>query len=162
LRAQALSSEQFAPFGEVIETSRGGANPMNSSRFERFDDLCDVDVGADAKVSVSIVRCRTPSTLPLRIDLLERHPLGTQAFIPLSPCETVIVVAPPRASVDVGELRAFVTNGRQGFNYCRGTWHMPLIALTAGQTFLVIDRGGNTPNCDEHSLDEAVMLELGR
>ena len=61
-------------------------------------------------------------------------------------------------TVEAEDLRAFVTNGRQGINYHRGTWHMPLIALEAGQEFLVIDRAGDSPNCDEHSLGEAVTL----
>ncbi len=80
------------------------------------------------------------------------------SYSPLSPCKMVVVVAPPEESVDAGDLRAFVTNGRQGINYHRGTWHMPLIAFDAGQEFLIIDRAGDVPNCDEHSLDEAVAL----
>lgn len=160
LRAKPLTSERFAPFGEVIEAARNVADPMNAARFERFDDLCNVDISKNDKVSVSIARCKTPTSLPLRIDMVERHPLGSQAFIPLSPCEMVVVVAPPGESVDVDALRAFVSNGRQGFNYRRGTWHMPLIAFKTGQEFLVIDRGGSGTNCEEHSLDDVVMLEL--
>lgn len=159
LKAEPLTSEKFAPYGEVIETSRENSQGMNATRFERFDDLCNVDMDDDGYVSVSIARCRTPTTLPLRLDMLERHPLGSQAFIPLSPCKMVIVVAPPGESVDAGELRAFVTNGRQGFNYKRGAWHMPLISFQAGQEYLVIDRGGTSVNCEEHTLDEVIYLE---
>ena len=132
---------------------------MNEARFERFDDLCHVDLVKDSKVAVSIARCRTPTSLPLRLDMVERHPLGSQAFIPLSRCKMVVVVAPPGESVDAGDLRAFVSNGRQGINYKRGTWHMPLIAFEAGQEYLIIDRGGKEPNCDIHTLDDAIMLE---
>ena len=71
----------------------------------------------------------------------------------------VVVVAPPGESVDADELRAFVTNGRQGINYHRGTWHMPLIAFDTGQDFLIVDRGGKEANCDTHGLDRIVMLE---
>ena len=126
---------------------------------ERFDDLCNVELSNDGQVAVSIARCRTPTSLPLRLDMVERHPLGSQAFIPLSPCKMVIVVAPPEESVDAGALRAFVSNGRQGINYRRGTWHMPLISFTAGQEYLIIDRGGDEPNCEEHTLDDAIYLE---
>ncbi len=130
---------------------------MNEARFERFDDLCNVNIAGD--VAISVARCRTPTGLPLRVDMVERHPLGSQAFVPLTPCRMVVVVAPPRESVDAEDLRAFMTNGKQGINYHRGTWHMPLIALDAGQEFLVVDRGGSEPNCEQHMLDETVMLE---
>ena len=159
LKAESLTSERFAPYGEVIETSREGSDAMNSARFERFDDLCNVDVVNEGRVAVSIARCRTPTSLPLRLDMVERHPLGSQAFIPLSPSKMVVVVAPPEESVDASALRAFVTNGRQGLNYRRGTWHMPLISFAAGQEYLIIDRGGVEPNCEEHTLDEAILLE---
>jgi ureidoglycolate lyase len=159
LKAEPLTGERFAPYGEVIETSRGNSDAMNAAKFERFDDLCNVDIINDGQVAVSIARCRTPTSLPLRLEMIERHPLGSQAFIPLSPCKMVVVVAPPGESVDADELRAFVTNGRQGFNYRRGTWHMPLISFEAGQEYLVIDRGGNESNCEEFMIDDAIFLE---
>ena len=158
LRPEPLTSERFASYGDVVETSLDKTNAMNEARFERFDDLCDIDLG-DGDVAVSVARCRTPTSLPLRLDMVERHPLGSQAFVPLTPCHMVIVVAPPGEGVEASELRAFVTNGRQGINYHRGTWHMPLIAFDAGQEFLIVDRGGEEPNCEQHMLDTVVMLE---
>jgi ureidoglycolate lyase len=153
-----LTRERFAPFGDVIEASQDHPNAMNEARFERFNDLCDVDLGG-GDVSISVTRCRAATSLPLRVDLVERHPLGSQAFVPLSPCRMVVVVAPPGEGVSATDLRAFVTNGRQGINYHRGTWHMPLIAFEAGQEFLIVDRGGHEANCEVHELDEAVLLE---
>jgi ureidoglycolate lyase len=131
---------------------------MNDARFDRFDDLCKIDI-VEGEVAVSIARSRTPSTLPYLIDIVERHPLGSQAFIPLSPCKMIIVVAPPGESVESTDLQAFETNGKQGVNYSRGTWHMPLLAFTAQQRYLIIDRGGAGPNCDIHELGEPVMLQ---
>lgn len=158
LRPVPLTPERFAAYGDVIETSRERRQAMNTGRFERFDDLCNVDV--EGRVAVSIARCRIATVLPYRFDTVERHPLGSQAFVPLTPFRFVVVVAPPSASVDARELVAFVTNGRQGVNYARGTWHMPLIAFEPGQDFLVVDRGGDG-NCDEHRLDESVVLLEG-
>jgi len=159
LKPEPLTRERFAPYGDVIETSRGASDGMNEARFERFDDLCKIDLIDDGRIAVSIARCRTPTFLPLRLDMVERHPLGSQAFVPLSPCKMVIVVAPPEESVDASAFRAFETNGRQGINYHRGTWHMPLISFEAGQEYLIIDRGGDEPNCDMHTLDDAIFLE---
>lgn len=159
LKAEPLTAERFAPFGDVIETSRSQSVTMNLARFERFDNLCTVDLADGGPVAVSIARCRTPTTLPLRLEMVERHPLGSQAFVPLSPCKMLLVVAPPGESVDAGDLRAFVSNGRQGFNYHRGTWHMPLISFAEGNEYLVIDRGGSEPNCDQYSFDEVILVE---
>jgi ureidoglycolate lyase len=158
---QLLTKERFAPYGDVVESVIDRKAAMNAARFERFDDLCDVDIADDGRVAVSIARCRVATSLPLRIDMVERHPLGSQAFVPLTPCKMIVVVAPPEASVEAADLKAFVTNGRQGINYHRGTWHMPLIAFDTGQEFLIVDRAADQPNCDEHTLDEPVMLVEG-
>ena len=159
LTAVPLTRERFAPFGDVIDAGPGSPDAMNEARFERFVDLCHVDVDSDAPVAVSIARCRAPTGLPLRIDKLERHPLGSQAFVPLQPGRMVIVVAPPVETFEATDLRAFVTTARQGFNYRRGTWHMPLISFEVGDEYLVIDRGGDETNCEERFLDEVVLLE---
>jgi ureidoglycolate lyase len=156
LKPVPLTRERFEPFGDVIETARECRESMNDARFDRFDDLADVDV--DARVAISIARSRTATSLPYRFDVVERHPQGSQAFVPLDTVRFMVVVAPPGESVEARDLQAFVTNGRQGVNYRRGTWHMPLIAFEAGQRFLVIDRAGDGPNCDEHMLDESVLL----
>lgn len=153
-----LTSERFAPFGDVIESVVDRTAAMNAERFERFDDLCRLDMSDDGRVAVSIARCRVATALPHRLDMVERHPLGSQAFVPLGPSRMIVVVAPPEESVEASDLCAFVTNGRQGINYHRGTWHMPLIAFESGQEFLIIDRVADQPNCDMHSLDEPVML----
>jgi len=158
LEPQLLTSERFAPYGDVIEASAAKSAGMNAARFERFDDLGRVETDRAGRTAISIARCRVATALPYRFDLVERHPHGSQAFVPLKPFRFIVVVAPPGEAVVADDLRAFVTNGRQGINYHRGTWHMPLIALEAGQEFLVIDRAGNSPNCDEHSLDDTVLL----
>ena len=158
LEPQLLTGERFAAYGDVIEAAADRVAAMNTGRFERFDELGNVDIDRSGRVAISIARCRAATTLPYRFDLVERHPHGSQAFVPLSGFRFVVVVAPPAETVEAEDLRAFVTNGRQGINYHRGTWHMPLIALEAGQEFLVIDRAGDSPNCDEHSLGETVLL----
>ena len=118
--------------------------------------ICATVEANDGRVAISIARCRTITTdCRTRFDMIERHPHGSQSFVPLTPCRMMVVVAPAGPSVAVADLRAFVSNGRQGINYHRGTWHMPLIAFDAGQEFLIIDRVGDSPNCDLHYLDEA-------
>ncbi len=157
LQPMPLTRERFAPYGDVIETSADRLVAMNAARFERFDNQCAVEA-VDGQVEISIVRCRLATALPYRFDMVERHPHGSQAFVPLTPYRFMVVVAPAEEDVVADDLRAFVTNGRQGVNYHLGIWHMPLIAFDAGQEFLVIDRSGESPNCDEHSLEEPVTL----
>ncbi|MDX1517924.1 MAG: ureidoglycolate lyase [Woeseiaceae bacterium] len=158
LKPVPLTRERFKPFGDVIESSHVEAAAMNDARFERFNDLCNVDVG-DGRVAVSITTSRVATKLPYLVSMVERHPLGSQAFVPLSPCRMIFVVAPPAESVDEDALVAFVSNGHQGINYARGTWHMPLLAFDTGQRYLIIDRAADRPNCDVHELENPVLLE---
>ncbi|MGH8193906.1 MAG: ureidoglycolate lyase [Woeseiaceae bacterium] len=155
-----LTRERFAPFGDVVAASPNARQAMNEARFERFNDLArlNIDPQSGGRVAVSIARCRAPTALPYRFDMIERHPLGSQAFIPLNGQRFIVVVAPAGESAEIGDLSAFVTNGHQGVNYYRGVWHMPLIALEAGQEFLIIDRVGEGANCEELILGERVTL----
>jgi len=84
LKPLPLTSERFAPYGDVIESVMDRKAAMNAARFERFDDLCAIEMSDNGRVAVSIARCRAATPLPYRIDMVERHPLGSQAFIPLT------------------------------------------------------------------------------
>ena len=96
---------------------------------------------------------------PHRFDMVERHPHGSQAFIPLAPFSFIVVVAPAGEAVNATDLRAFVTNGTQGVNYHKGVWHMPMIAIEAGQEFLIVDRLPARDNCEEFILGDPLILE---
>jgi ureidoglycolate lyase len=159
-----LTAERFAPFGDVIETSVEHKQAMNSAKFERYSDLAQVNIGPDTggRPSISIARCRTATALPYRVDMLERHPLGSQAFIPLTRFPFIVVVAPAAEDVEVDEIIAFVTNGRQGINYHQGVWHMPMVSMQREQEFLIIDRaieGEDSDNCDEHYLSDPILID---
>lgn len=157
LHPEILTAEAFAPYGDVVESAESVAAEMNADSFQRFDDLCKVEAN-DGRVAISIARCRVATELPHQFAMVERHPHGSQSFVPLTPCRMMVVVAPAGAAPQADDLRAFVSNGRQGINYHRGTWHMPLIAFDENQEFLIIDRVGDSPNCDLHDLDQTVIL----
>ena len=150
-----LNRREFEPFGEVIEIdSTVEAISINDGFAIRYNDLTTVDVlDSGGRPLINIFRCK-PRPLPITIHMMERHPLGSQAFISLQNKKFLIVVAPSGNSVDPGNLSAFITNGFQGINYARGVWHFPLIGLHEEQDFLVIDRGGHGDNYEEIFFNE--------
>ncbi|HEY5558274.1 MAG TPA: ureidoglycolate lyase [Steroidobacteraceae bacterium] len=159
LRPQALSAGAFAAFGDVVEAGEN-FELINDGTTRQFADLAKIDVAADGgHPRISIYRT-TPHALPLTIRMLERHPHSSQLFMPLSGEPFLVVVAPAGEDPEAATVRAFVTDGRQGVNYRRGTWHHPLIALRDPSEFLVIDRAGRGRNCDEYFFrDEGVVLQ---
>jgi ureidoglycolate lyase len=158
LTASALTAAAFAPFGDVIETS--GRNPrwINEGTCERFDDLAPVDVlAAGGRPLISIFKAQ-PRPLPFRVRILERHPLSSQAIIPLDGLPFLVIVAEAGDAPLTGRIHAYRSSGSQGVNYRRNTWHHALIALERTTHFLVVDRGGPGENCDETSLGDALVL----
>ncbi len=163
LPVEPLDANVFAPFGDVIEASDANRHfSINDGYAERFHDLARIDVGTEnGRPLINIFRARLRE-LPFRLALLERHPLGSQAFMPLSPRPYLVVVAAGRQEPDLGSVRCFRALAGQGVNYARGIWHHPLIALQLASDFLVIDRGGqpDDANCDIHSLqDDPIWIE---
>ena len=162
LKPQPLTREAFAPFGDVIETLGADHFPINEGTTERFHDLAAVDIAEeDGRPLINIFRGQ-PRELPLAIRMMERHPLGSQAFIPTGPQLWLTVVAPAGESPKPADLRAFIAGAGQGVNYHRGVWHHPLIALEAVSDFIVVDRGGGGENCDEYRFagDTEILLGL--
>jgi ureidoglycolate lyase len=164
LPVEPLEAHAFSRFGDVIEAGRGGQHwTINEGFAERFDDLARLDtLRQDGRPVLSMFRAR-PRTLPLQLRLVERHLLGSQAFVPLRAQRFLVVVAPAGPAPTPTDLRCFMTRPGQGVNYAAGTWHHPLIALDAGGDFLVIDRGGPhaSDDCEELSLLEAQVWVQG-
>jgi ureidoglycolate lyase len=157
LRIEPLTREVFAPFGDVIELEGAKQIPINLGTTIRYHDLAKVDVSdAGGRTLVNVFRGQ-PRTLPFEVKMLERHPLGSQAFIPFDDRPYLIVVA-PAGELDSHAIRAFVTNGWQGVNYAKGVWHHPLIALGEVSDFIVVDRGGEGLNLNEQDLPESLWL----
>ena len=152
-----LASTNFSKFGDVVET-RGKAKPINYGQTKRYHDLAAIDVTKNnGKALVNIFRT-TPLPLPIKIEIMERHPLSSQMFMPLSSNPYLVVVA-PKGEFDESKIQAFLASPNQGVNYHAGTWHHYSLALNAVSDFLVVDRGGDGDNCDEARLVEPLIIE---
>jgi ureidoglycolate lyase len=158
LPVEPLSAAAFAPFGEVIEpTAAKQVYTINAGTAQRFHDLASLDCAHEGgRVIVSLFRAAARE-LPFAVRMLERHPLGSQAFVPLDPATRYLVVV---AETPEATPRAFLADAGRGINLRRGAWHHPLIALEATRDFLVLDRGGGGANCDEVTLAATWWLRL--
>ncbi|WP_176079209.1 ureidoglycolate lyase [Paraburkholderia tropica] len=157
LTIEPLTREAFAPFGDVIELEGAKQIPINLGTTIRYHDLAKVDVtDENGRTLVNLFRGQ-PRVLPFEVRMLERHPLGSQAFVPLNDKPYLVVVA-LAGDLDVTKIRAFVTSGWQGVNYAKGVWHHPLIALGEVSDFIVVDRGGDGLNLNELDLPESLWL----
>ncbi|MBU2954865.1 ureidoglycolate lyase [Marinobacter sp. F3R08] len=155
LVAEPLTRESFAPFGDVIDTDGAESFPINRGRTERFHALSTVTLsGATDRGILSIFRGQP--LVPLEIDLMERHPLGSQSFIPVNHVDFLAVVAPP-GDFDETAVRVFLVKGHQGVTYHAGTWHAPLLPMTSDADYLVVDRQGPGQNCDEIDLQQSII-----
>ena len=159
LAVETLTQEAFAPFGDVIELDGAKHYPINLGTTERYHDLARVDTTDEGGRTLINVFRGQPRTLPFEITMMERHPLGSQAFIPVHERSYLVVVA-PAGDLDPGALRAFVTHGWQGVNFAKGVWHHPLIACGEVSDFVVVDRGGGGVNLNEQMLPESVWLPV--
>ncbi len=157
LRPEPLTAAAFAPFGDVIELAGARQMPINAGTTTRFHDLATVDVLAEGgRTLINLFRA-LPREEPVQLSLMERHPLGSQAFLPLADAPYLVVVAEDDNGRP-GALRAFISNGWQGVNYARNVWHHPLLALGEVRDFIVVDRGGEGVNLEEFPLEEAVSI----
>jgi ureidoglycolate lyase len=148
IRPQPLTASAFAPFGEVLEAS-GDFRLINAGLCKRHHDRAQLDFGADGRAGISIFNA-DPRALPYAFDLIERHPDGSQAFLPMTQHPFLVIVA---TGPDATPL-AFITNGAQGINLHRGIWHGVLTPLHAPGLFAVVDRIGTTANLEEHRFTE--------
>lgn len=144
ISTEPLTATAFAPFGEVLEATGTPDKLINQGMCGRFHDRAKLDF-AGASAGISIFHAQ-PRSFPYTLDLVERHPDGSQAFIPMTEHPFLVIVA----TAPDATPRAFLTNGAQGINLHLGVWHGVLTPLHAPGLFAVVDRIATTPNLEEH------------
>jgi ureidoglycolate lyase len=154
LEPRPLTRADFAPFGDVIEAEGRDPEDMNHGMAERWPRLACIDAGTGGQACIGLVHARRYS-LPHRLEIVERHPLGSQAFFPLHDRPFLVVVARAGEPPTAADLNCFITNGSQGVHYHTGVWHGLLLTALAEMDFLVVDRAGPGENCEEHRFAES-------
>jgi ureidoglycolate lyase len=156
---QPLTSEAFSQYGDVIEVNnKAEIRTINHGYTTRYHDLAHLDLlNQKGKPTLNIFRS-TPLPRPIEIQIMERHPLSSQAFMPLSERPYLIVVA-KEGEFDHNKMVCFLAQSNQGVNYHAGIWHHFNLALDEISDFLVIDRDGPEKNCDEITLEESIYID---
>lgn len=163
IQAKRITKEEFAAFGELINFDDATKISCNQGRAIRYHDLAQhIDViEGNGRAGLSIYRT-TPSQPPFLVEVMERHPLGSQAFIPMTMSSTArfLVSVAPYGELDLSKVKSFVVNGQQGVNYKKGIWHLPIVALDQPLDFIALDRIGVEKNCDEVFLEEQYVISI--
>ena len=154
-----LTTQAFAPFGDVLETTEAPTTMINRGMCGRFHDLAQLDFTHAGRPGISIFQAQA-YRLPLKLEMVERHPLGSQAFLPATSSPFLVVVCPDAKGAP-GRPRAFLTTSGQGVNYHRGVWHGVLTPLEPC-CFFVVDRIGPGSNLEEHWFDKPFIIQTNQ
>lgn len=157
IKTEPLTASAFAPFGDVLEAEGAPDKIINQGFCGRFHDRAQMDFGPGGRAGISIFQA-DPRALPYTLDLVERHPEGSQAFIPMSQHEWLIIVAEDDNDAP-GRIRAFIAAPGQAINFHRGTWHGVLTPLHAPGLFAVVDRIGDTANLQEYQFQTPYQIQ---
>ena len=159
LNLKPLTSDTFAPFGDVIQKQGHYPEEINYGQTRKYANLAGIDTSDETgEASVHIYRSR-PISLPFRVEVMECHPLGSQAFVPLHNRSFPVVVAPRADELDFKSIQGFFTNGEQGINFHKGVWHHFQLSLDEISDYLVIDRSGPGNNRVEQRLGKTLFIE---
>ena len=148
-----ISKENFANYGDLISTNNVKPIDINNGYAKRFDNLANINTLKDQGKTIVSIFTALKRNFPMKIDMMEKHPLGSQAFIPMKETTFLAFVAPNGDKPDLNKIEAFIIPPGIGVNYKPGTWHFPLIS-TEDMNFLVVDRKGPGDNLVIKNLDK--------
>ena len=154
-----ITRSNFATYGDLISSDNIDPININAGYAKRYDNLVNIDTLKDEGKTIVSIFSAIKRTFPMTIDMMEKHPLSSQAFIPMKETTFLSFVAPPGESPEINKIQSFIIPPKTGINYKPGIWHFPLI-LTEDTSFLVIDRKGAGENLIIHKFDkEKIVLE---
>jgi len=152
-----ITKENFSKFGDMITTDDIKPLEINNGYAKRFDGIANVDTSKDNGKTIISIFSALKRSFPMKINMMEKHPLGSQAFVPMKETTFLVFVAPKNNKPDLNKIEAFIVPPGIGVNYNPGTWHFPLIA-TEDMNFLVVDRKGSGDNLVIENLDKEEII----
>ena len=152
-----ITKENFSKFGDMITTTDIKPIEINEGYAKRFDGIANLNTSKDNGETTICIFSALKRSFPMKIDMMEKHPLGSQAFIPMKQTTFLVLVAPEGNKPDLNKIEAFIVPPEIGVNYKPGTWHFPLIA-TEDMNFLVVDRKGSGDNLIIEHLDQEDII----
>mgnify|MGYP003302492618 FL=1 len=147
-----ITKENFAKYGDMISTKDIEPLEINNGYAKRYDGIAKLNTSKDNGETTISIFSALKRSFPMKIDMMEKHPLGSQAFIPMKETTFLVFVAPREEKLDLNKIEAFIIPPGIGVNYSPGTWHFPLIS-TEDMNFLVVDRKGSGDNLKIQKLD---------
>jgi len=153
-----INRKNFSEYGDLISSNEINPMDINSGYAKRFDNLANINTSKDSGKTIVSIFSSIKRTFPMKIDMMEKHPLGSQAFIPMQETTFLCFVAPSSETPEIKKIKAFIVPPKMGINYKPGIWHFPLIS-TEDTDFLVIDRKGSGENLVTYKFkkDEVVL-----
>ena len=152
-----ITKENFSDFGDLISSENIKPIDINAGYAKRYDDLANINTQKDEGKTIISIFSALKRNFPMKIDMMEKHPLGSQAFMPMIETTFLAFVAPPGDLPEINKIKSFIVPPKKGINYKPGVWHFPLIS-TEDTSFLVIDRKGNGDNLIIHNFDKDDIL----
>ena len=154
-----ITRDNFAKYGDLISSNDIKSMDINAGYAKRFDNLANIDTSKDDGKTIISIFSASKRSFPMKIDMMEKHPLGSQTFMPMKETTFICFVAPEGRFPEVNKIESFIIPPKSGINYKPGIWHFPLIS-TEDTDFLVIDRKGSGENLIIHQFDkEKIILQ---
>ena len=159
IKPKEITRENFAIYGDLISSDSIKPIDINAGYAKRFNDLAKINTSKDKGETIISIFSALKRSFPMKIDMMEKHPLGSQAFVPMKETIFLTFVAPPGDVPEIKKIQSFIIPPKMGVNYKPGIWHFPLIS-TEDTNFLVIDRKGSGKNLVIHKFKkEEIVLE---
>ena len=152
-----ITRKNFSEYGELISSDAVSPIDINAGYAKRFNNLANINISKDEGKAIVSIFSALKRTFPMTINMMEKHPLGSQAFIPMKETTFLSFVAPPGELPEINKIQSFIIPPKMGINYKPGIWHFPLIS-TENTNFLVIDRKGKGENLIIHKFEKEKIV----